>query len=68
MGRAILWAFLGLILGGALAFGFGLFWLTYVNTDQREGAAAMGVIFFLTPTGALLGMIAGIVAAVVRRR
>ena len=40
MGRVLLWAVLGLILGGALAFGLGLFWLTYINTDQREGAAA----------------------------
>ena len=43
MGRVLLWAVLGLILGGALAFGLGLFWLTDINTDQREGAAAMGV-------------------------
>ena len=68
MGRVLLWAVLGLILGGALAFGLGLFWLTYINTDQREGAAAMGVIFFLTPAGAVLGMVAGVIAALLRRR
>ncbi|MFM2355808.1 MAG: hypothetical protein RLZZ528_1544 [Pseudomonadota bacterium] len=68
MGRVLLWAFLGLILGGALAFGLGLFWLTFINTDQREGAAAMGVIFFYTPAGAALGMVAGVIAALLRRR
>ena len=68
MGRVLLWAVLGLILGGALAFGLGLFWLTDINTDQREGAAAMGVIFFLTPAGAVLGMVAGVIAALLRRR
>jgi biotin transporter BioY len=68
MGRAILWALLGLILGGALAFGLGLLWLTYINTDNREGAASMGVIFFCTPAGAVLGMLAGLIAALLRRR
>jgi biotin transporter BioY len=58
----------GLILGGAVAFGLGLFWLTYVNTDNREGAAAMGVVFFITPAGAVLGMILGAILGAARRR
>jgi|GEM_PF-5519676 len=68
MRRFLLWTILGFIAGGALAFGSGLAWLTLVNTDSREGAAAMGVIFLFTPAGAVLGAIAGAVAALVGGR
>ena len=53
----VLWTLAGLLLVGALAFGIGLLWLTYGDLSQREGAAAMGVIFFVTPAGAILGAI-----------
>ena len=50
--RILGWALLGAVIGGAVAFGAGLFWLSYINTDNREGAAAMGVAFVITPFGA----------------
>jgi hypothetical protein len=66
--KVVLWTLGGLLLGGALAFGIGLLWLTYGGVSQREGAAAMGVIFFFTPAGAILGAIVGLVTGIVRRR
>jgi hypothetical protein len=57
--RVIGWGLLGALAGGALAFGLGLIWLTFINTDNRDGAAAMGVVFFWTPLGAVIGAIAG---------
>lgn len=66
--KAFLWTLGGLVLGGATAFGIGLLWLTYGGVSQREGAAAMGVIFFFTPAGAILGAIAGLILGLARRR
>lgn len=58
----------GLLLGGGLAFGAGLAWLTLINTDNREGAAAMGVVFFVTPAGALIGAACGLIWGIARWR
>ncbi len=66
--RTVLWMLGGLLAGGALAFGLGLLWLTYGGVSQREGAAAMGVIFFFTPACALLGAILGLVLGLTRAR
>ncbi len=66
--RTVLWTLGGLVLGGAVAFGLGLLWLTYGGVSQREGAAAMGVIFFFTPAGAVLGAILGLIFGLARRR
>jgi hypothetical protein len=68
MMRTVLWMLGGLILGGAIAFGVGLLWLTYGGVSQREGGAAMGVIFFFTPAGAVLGAILGLVLGLTRAR
>jgi biotin transporter BioY len=61
-------ALIGLVVGGAIAFGLGLAWLSFINTDNREGAAAMGVMFFYTPLGAILGAIAGAIYGALRKR
>lgn len=66
--RVVLWLFGGLLVGGALAFGIGLLTLSYGGIAQREGGAAMGVIFFFTPAGAIFGAIVGAVLGYLRRR
>jgi hypothetical protein len=66
--RTVLWTIGGLLAGAALAFGTGLLILTYGGVSQREGAAAMGVIFFFTPAGALVGAVLGLVLGLIRRR
>ncbi len=66
--RIIGWSLLGLVAGGAMAFGIGLLWLTYVNTDNREGAAAMGVFFFAMPAGAIAGAVTGAIFGAIRKR
>lgn len=67
--RVILWALAGAVLGAALVvLVAGVIVPALTTVSQAEGAYAMGVIFFMAPAGALLGAIAGIVAAVLRRR
>lgn len=68
MGGILARTVLGFFLGGALAFGAGLFWLSFINTDNREGAAAMGVAFFVTPAGAAIGGVIGLVFGLGRWR
>lgn len=66
--RVVLWCLGGLLAGAALAFGIGLMVLTFGNVSQAEGAAAMGVMFFYTPTGAILGAVVGLVLGLIRRK
>jgi hypothetical protein len=66
--QTVLWMLGGLLVGWAIAFGVGLLWLTYGGVSQREGAAAMGVIFFFTPAGAVLGALLGLVLGLTRSR
>ena len=65
--RIVGWGLAGFVAGGLIAFGLGLFWLTYINTDNREGAAAMGVAFVITPAAAILGAVAGATYGAMRR-
>ncbi len=57
--HALLGVLVGLVVGALVAFGLGLLYLTYGGVSQAEGAAAMGVIFFWTPAGAVVGAILG---------
>ena len=66
--RVLLWCLGGFLAGAALAFGVGLLVLTFGGVSQAEGAAAMAVMFFYTPAGAILGAVAGLVVGLVRRR
>ncbi len=67
--RMILWAVAGAVLGAALVILVaGVIVPQLTTVSQAEGAYAMGVIFVMAPAGAILGAIAGIVAAMVRRR
>lgn len=66
--RVVLWCLGGFLAGGALAFGIGLMVLTFGNVSQAEGAAAMGVIFFYTPAGAILGAVVGLMLGLIRRK
>ena len=67
--RMILWAVAGAALGAALVILVaGVIVPQLTTVSQAEGAYAMGVIFVMAPAGAILGAIAGIVAAMVRRR
>lgn len=67
--RMILWAVAGAVLGAALVILVaGVIVPQLTTVSQAEGAYAMGVIFVMAPAGAILGALAGIVAAMVRRR
>jgi uncharacterized membrane protein YdfJ with MMPL/SSD domain len=68
-GWALLWALIGLVGGfvGAVVVGALLFELFGVS--QREGAAAMGLVFVIGPfVACLTALVAGGTAAVVTRR
>lgn len=61
--RVLLFGLAGLVLGGALVILVaGVIIPSITPVSQREGAYAMGVIFFMTPAGAILGAIVGAVA------
>jgi hypothetical protein len=53
------WTVSGLILGAALVFAVGMALPSIVPLSQAEGAYAMGVAFFWTPLGALVGALSG---------
>jgi hypothetical protein len=57
---------LGLIAGGAITFAGCLLAAEIFNISQMEGAYAMGVVFFWTPAGALLGAIVGAIWVAMR--
>lgn len=57
----------GAMLGGALALGIGTALPEIITVSQREGAYAMGVVFFWIPLGLVAGAIAGLVWAARRK-
>jgi hypothetical protein len=63
MGRWLGFAVLGLVLGAALAVVAGVSAAYVFKISQSEGAYAMQVAFFFVPIGALLGLVAGLIAA-----
>jgi hypothetical protein len=67
IGRAILGGLLGLVAGAVVTFGFGLALAEVFAISQAEGAYAMGLAFFWTPLGAVVGLVAGAVFAARRR-
>lgn len=67
MGRIILWGFAGLILGPIVTLALASAAVPIFNISQMEGAYAMGVVFTLMPIGAVLGAIAGVIWALLRR-
>ena len=67
--RTFLGFLLGGLIAGAVALGVGILAMDQGWVSTREGAAAMGIAFFITPTAALFGAIAGaIIARATRRR
>lgn len=67
--RTFLGFLLGGLIAGALALGIGILAMDQGWVSTREGAAAMGIVFFITPTAALFGAIVGaIIARTTRRR
>ena len=66
--RAVLGFLIGALALGAITLGLGIVYLSYGQVSQREGAAAMGLVFFVTPAGALIGGIAGAILAVTRKK
>jgi hypothetical protein len=66
--RVVLWCLGGFPAGALLAFGIGVLVLTLGNVSQAEGAAEMGVMFFYTPAGAILGAVVGLVLGLIRRK
>ena len=51
------WAVTGFLGGGVLVFAIGMALPMVIRISQAEGAYAMGVAFFWTPLGAILGAI-----------
>ena len=68
MGRIILWGLAGLVAGPILTLALATAAIPILGISQMEGAYAMGVVFTLMPIGALVGLIAGLVWGVTRRR
>jgi hypothetical protein len=66
--RYMLWFFAGALLAGAGALAIGILAMDQGWVSNREGAAAMGIVFFITPAGALVGGILGVILAAVRQR
>ncbi|MGQ0564498.1 MAG: hypothetical protein ACT4OK_05435 [Gemmobacter sp.] len=64
--RTFLWMLAGFLLGAGAAFGIGILLPEIVTVSQAEGAYMMGVMFFWVPAGAVAGMLAGLVARLVR--
>ena len=65
--RIILGFLIGALACGAGALGIGILAMDQGWVSTREGAAAMGIIFFITPVAALLGGIVGAVIGAMRR-
>lgn len=66
--RVVLFTLAGLMLGAALTFALGLIAIPIFDISMFEGAYAMGLVFTLTPAGALAGAVAGGLYALLRRR
>lgn len=58
----------GLIGGYVVALGVGLVAFEVFSVSQREGAAAMGLAFFIAPTAALVAAVVAGVWYLVRSR
>ncbi len=68
-GWALLWAVIGLVGGFVAAVAIGLVVFEVFGVSQREGAAAMGLVFVIGPfVACLTALAAGATAAVVTRR
>ena len=66
--RAVLGFLIGALVLGAITLGLGIAYLSYGQVSQREGAAEIGLVFFVTPAGAMIGGIAGAILAAARRK
>ena len=67
MGRIIAWGAAGLIIGPVITLALATAAVPIFNISQMEGAYAMGVVFTLMPIGAVLGAVAGVIWALLRR-
>ncbi|NUB45313.1 hypothetical protein GEU84_013020 [Fertoebacter nigrum] len=63
--RMLVGFLLGLVVGGVTTMTLGILAGDVFDISQREGAYAMGVAFFYTPVGAVIG---GIIGAMLARR
>jgi hypothetical protein len=64
--RAVLGFLIGALSLGAITLGLGIVYLSYGQVSQREEAAAMGLVVFVTPAAALIGGAAGAILAALR--
>ena len=67
MWRIVGYGALGLILGPIVTLILATVAIPIFGISQMEGAYAMGVVFTLMPAGAVVGVIAGVIWAVVRK-
>jgi hypothetical protein len=66
--KILLWALLGAVLGALLAFWGGEAYGRAARVSTFEGGYGMGVVFVLTPAGAVLGAVIGAAYGIVRWR
>ena len=55
------WTLVGFFGGGAAVFAIGMALPSVISISQAVGAYAMGVAFFWTPLGAVIGAVVGLV-------
>jgi hypothetical protein len=68
-GWAVAFALIGLVGGYAATLGIGIVLMDVLQVSQREGAAAMGLVFVIAPLGACVtAIVAAATAAVVTGR
>jgi hypothetical protein len=68
MGRFILWGLAGMVIGAIITLALATAAIPIFDISQMEGAYAMSVVFTLMPIGAGIGLIAGIIWTIARRR
>jgi uncharacterized membrane protein YdcZ (DUF606 family) len=61
-----LWMLVGFVVGAVMTFALGVFLPTIIGLPQAEGGYMMGVAFFWTPVGGVMGAITGLVARLTR--
>lgn len=68
-GWALAFALIGLVGGYLATLGIGIVWMEVFRVSQREGAAAMGLVFVIAPLGACItAIVSAATAAVITAR
>lgn len=68
MMRIVFGFLIGAVACGVLALGLGIVAMDQGWVSTREGAAAMGIVFFITPAATIIGGLAGALIGALRGR